>query len=48
MSKSMLIASLYQQEKRNIDELKSDLEKVKDIHITRFPYNDFYFMTTKG
>ena len=28
----------------NIDELKAMLyEKVKQIHVTRFPYNDFLF-----
>lgn len=31
-------------EKTNIDELKNMMyERVKDIHITRFPYNDFLF-----
>jgi GTP-binding protein HflX len=31
-------------EKTNIDELKEILyEKVKEIHVTRFPYNDFLF-----
>ena len=31
-------------QKDNIDELKSLLyERVKDIHIQRFPYNDFLF-----
>ena len=31
-------------EKQNIDELKKILyEKVKEIHVTRFPYNDFLY-----
>ena len=31
-------------EKQNIDELKEMLyNKVKEIHVTRFPYNDFLF-----
>ena len=31
-------------EKDNIDELKALLyERVKEIHIQRFPYNDFLF-----
>lgn len=31
-------------EKQNIDEFKKTIyDKVKDIHITRFPYNDFLF-----
>ena len=33
-------------EKENIDALKQALyEKVKGIHITRFPYNDFLYQT---
>ncbi len=33
-------------EKDNIDELKELIyEKVKEIHVTRFPYNDFLFQT---
>ncbi|HBX21300.1 MAG TPA: GTPase HflX, partial [Porphyromonadaceae bacterium] len=33
-------------EKTNIEELKQLLyEKVKEIHITRFPYNDFLYQT---
>ena len=36
-------------EKDNIDELKKLIyEKVKDIHITRFPYNDFLFHDYEG
>ncbi len=36
-------------EKENIDELKKLIyEKVKDIHITRFPYNDFLFHDYEG
>ena len=31
-------------EKQNIDELKEMLyNKVKEIHVTRFPYNDFLY-----
>jgi len=31
-------------EKNNIEELKKLLyERVKEIHVTRFPYNDFLF-----
>ncbi len=31
-------------EKKNIDELKTLLyQRVKEIHTTRFPYNDFLF-----
>jgi GTP-binding protein HflX len=31
-------------QKENIDELKALLyERVKEIHIQRFPYNDFLF-----
>ena len=31
-------------EKDNIDELKRMIyEKAKEVHITRFPYNDFLF-----
>ena len=31
-------------EKENVDELKNKLyEMVKEIHVTRFPYNDFLF-----
>ena len=31
-------------EKTNIDELKALLyEKVKEIHVQRFPYNDFLY-----
>ena len=31
-------------EKQNIDELKKRLyDKVKEIHVTRFPYNDFLY-----
>ena len=31
-------------ENENIDELRNLIyEKAKDIHITRFPYNDFLF-----
>ena len=31
-------------EKQNIDELKDMLyNKVKEIHVTRFPYNDFLY-----
>ncbi|MFB6342696.1 GTPase HflX [Saccharicrinis sp. FJH62] len=34
-------------EKQNIDALKAVIyEKVKDIHITRFPYNDFLYEIT--
>ncbi|MDD2589786.1 MAG: GTPase HflX [Fermentimonas sp.] len=33
-------------EKENIDDLKELIyEKVKDIHVTRFPYNDFLYQT---
>ena len=33
-------------EKQNIDDLRELIyEKAKDIHITRFPYNDFLFQT---
>jgi GTP-binding protein HflX len=33
-------------EKENIDALKQLIyEKVKEIHITRFPYNDFLYQT---
>lgn len=36
-------------EKDNIDELKKMIyEKVKEIHITRFPYNDFLFHDYEG
>ena len=36
-------------EKENIDELKKLIyEKVKEIHITRFPYNDFLFHDYEG
>ncbi len=40
---SIFISAL---EKENIDALKEMLyEKVKEIHITRFPYNDFLYQT---
>ena len=33
-------------EKDNIDSLKDLIyEKVKEIHVTRFPYNDFLYHT---
>lgn len=36
-------------EKENIDELKEMLyNKVKEVHITRFPYNDFLFNDYEG
>jgi GTP-binding protein HflX len=36
-------------EKENIDELKQLIyKKVKEIHITRFPYNDFLFQHFEG
>ena len=35
-------------EKQNIDELKSLLyQKVKEIHVQRFPYNDFLYQVTE-
>jgi GTP-binding protein HflX len=36
-------------EKENIDELKQLIyKKVKEIHITRFPYNDFLYQHFEG
>lgn len=36
-------------EKENIDELKKMIyEKAKEIHVTRFPYNDFLFYDYEG
>lgn len=36
--------SYLAKEKKNIDELKTLLyQRVKEIHTTRFPYNDFLF-----
>lgn len=40
---SVFISAL---ERENIDALKEMLyEKVKEIHVTRFPYNDFLYQT---